>query len=182
MPRTMRLSALAVTALLSVAAATGVSAQQQPMTFFITSVGKGNGADLGGLDGADTHCAALAKAAGSTITGWRAYLSTTVPAGDEGVNARDRIGKGPWHNAKGVLIAKGVADLHSDEVSLNKQTALTEKGEVVTGSGRLPTCTIFSPAPTPTAATRRQAAIPPAATGPRAPKARPLSATTTASG
>ena len=138
MTRTMRLSALAVTTLLSAAAATGVSAQQQPMTFFITSVGKGNGADLGGLDGADAHCAALAKAAGSTVASWRAYLSTTVPGGDEGVNARDRIGKGPWHNAKGTLIAKSVADLHSDEVSLNKQTALTEKGEVVTGSGEQP--------------------------------------------
>ena len=138
MTRTMRLSAFVVAALLSAAAATGVGAQQQPMTFFITSVGKGNGADLGGLDGADAHCAALAKAAGSTITGWRAYLSTTVPAGDEGVNARDRVGKGPWHNAKGVLIAKSVADLHSDEVNLSKQTALTEKGEVVTGSGESP--------------------------------------------
>jgi hypothetical protein len=139
MTKTMRLSAFAVTALLSAVAATGVGAQQQPpMTFFITSVGKGNGADLGGLDGADAHCAALAKAAGSTITAWRAYLSTTAPAGDEGVNARDRIGKGPWHNAKGVLIAKSVADLHSDEVALSKQTALTEKGDVITGSGEQP--------------------------------------------
>jgi hypothetical protein len=115
MTRTIRLSALAVAALLSAAAVSGAGAQQQvPMTFFITSAGKGNGADLGGLDGADAHCAALAKAAGSTITTWRAYLSTTAPAGDEGVNARDRIGKGPCHNAKGVLIAKSLEDLHSD--------------------------------------------------------------------
>ena len=82
MTRTIRLSALAVTALLAVAAAPDAKAQQQsPMTFFITSVGKGNGADLGGLDGADAHCAALAKTAGSTIATWRAYLSTTAPAG-----------------------------------------------------------------------------------------------------
>ncbi|MFZ1104659.1 MAG: hypothetical protein WAN86_17715 [Hyphomicrobiaceae bacterium] len=139
MTRTIRLSALAVTALLAVAAAPDAEAQQQsPMTFFIASVGKGNGADLGGLDGADAHCAALAKTAGSTIATWRAYLSTTAPAGNEGVNARDRIGKGPWPNAKGMLIAKSVDDLHSDGVSINKQTALTEKGEVVTGSGETP--------------------------------------------
>src|SRR6476469_1539893 len=77
-------------------------AQQPAMTFFVTRVGKGKGADLGGLDGADAHCLALAKAAGSTLTNWRAYLSTTEPGGTEGVNARDRIGKGPWQNAKGV--------------------------------------------------------------------------------
>ena len=100
------------------------------MTFFVTSVGKGNGADLGGLEGADAHCLALAKAAGSTRTNWRAYLSTTAPGGDAGVNARERIGKGPWHNAKGVMVAKSVEDLHSDAVNITKQTALTEKGEV----------------------------------------------------
>ena len=72
------------------------------MSFFVTSVGKGNGADLGGLAGADAHCQALAKAAGSTETNWRAYLSTTEPGGVAGVNARDRIGKGPWQNAKGL--------------------------------------------------------------------------------
>src|SRR5256884_1584419 len=71
------------------------------MTFFVTSVGKGNGADLGGLEGADAHCLALAKAAGSKHANWRAYLSTTLPGGDAGVNARERIGKGPWRNAKG---------------------------------------------------------------------------------
>src|SRR4051812_25832604 len=74
-------------------------AQQATMTFFVTSVGKGNGADLGGLEGADAHCQALAKAAGSTLTNWRAYLSTTAPGGDTGVSARERIGKGPWQNA-----------------------------------------------------------------------------------
>ena len=112
-----------------------VQAQQAKMTFFVTSVGKGNGADLGGLEGADAHCVALAKAAGSTNTNWRAYLSTTLPAGDAGVNARDRIGEGPWQNAKGVVVAKSVADLHSDRSNINKQTALTEKGETVSGRG-----------------------------------------------
>src|SRR5512139_2906592 len=90
-----------------------VEAQGADMTFFVTSVGKGNGADLGGLEGADAHCNALAKAAGSTHTNWRAYLSTTAPGGDEGVNARDRIGKGPWRNAKGIVVARNVKDLHS---------------------------------------------------------------------
>src|SRR5438876_10305663 len=90
-----------------------VQAQQADMTFFVTSAGKGNGADLGGLEGADAHCAALAKAAGAKATNWHAYLSTTLPGGDAGVNARDRIGKGPWRNAKGVVVAKSVADLHS---------------------------------------------------------------------
>ena len=108
------------------------------MTFFLTSVGKGNGADLGGLEGADAHCSALAKAAGSKRTSWKAYLSTTMPGGDAGVNARDRIGKGPWRNAKGVVVAKSVADLHSAKNNLTKQTALTEKGEVVNGSGDRP--------------------------------------------
>jgi hypothetical protein len=109
-------------------------AQQADMTFFVTSMGKGNGADLGGLDGADAHCNALAKAAGAKATNWRAYLSTTLPAGDAGVNARDRIGKGPWQNAKGVVVAKSVDELHGRN-NLNKQTALTEKGEALSGSG-----------------------------------------------
>src|SRR3970282_2808652 len=85
------------------------------MTFFVTSVGKGNGADLGGLEGADAHCNALAKAAGSKRTNWKAYLSTTQPGGEAGVNARERIGKGPWRNAKGVVVARNVADLDSAE-------------------------------------------------------------------
>jgi len=139
MTRTKRLSLAVSTALLAAGIAAGASAQQQsPMTFFITSAGKGNGADLGGLDGADAHCGALAKAAGSTLANWRAYLSTTAPGGDEGVNARDRIGKGPWHNSKGVLVAKNVEDLHADDVKIDKQTALTEKGDVITGSGDTP--------------------------------------------
>jgi hypothetical protein len=108
------------------------------MTFFVTSAGKGNGADLGGLDGADAHCNALAKAAGSKRTSWKAYLSTTAPGGDAGVNARERIGKGAWRNAKGEVVAKNVADLHSGKANINKSTALTEKGETVKGSGDTP--------------------------------------------
>jgi hypothetical protein len=108
------------------------------MTFFITSKGKGNGADLGGLDGADAHCNALAKDAGSKLTNWKAYLSTTEPKGAAGVNARDRIGKGPWRNAKGVVVATNVADLHSAKTKINKQNALTEKGQVVNGRGDTP--------------------------------------------
>jgi hypothetical protein len=108
------------------------------MTFFVTSAGKGNGADLGGLEGADAHCNALAKAAGSKRTNWKAYLSTTQPGGDAGVSARERIGKGPWRNAKGVIVAKNVSDLHSEKANITKQTALTEKGEMVKGRGDSP--------------------------------------------
>ena len=108
------------------------------MTFFVTSTGKGNGADLGGLEGADAHCNALAKAAGSKNTNWKAYLSRTAPGGDAGVNARDRIGKGPWRNAKGVVVGKNVADLHSAKNNVSKETALTEKGEPVKGRGDTP--------------------------------------------
>jgi len=115
-----------------------VQAQQADMTFFVTSVGKGNGADLGGLDGADAHCATLAKAARAKATNWKAYLSTALPGGDAGANARDRIGKGPWQNAKGVVVAKNVSDLHSDNNNLNKQTALNEKGEMVKARGDTP--------------------------------------------
>jgi hypothetical protein len=131
------LMSLRVAVLSAVVVVTGhaasTHAQQADMTFFVTSVGKGKGADLGGLEGADAHCLALAKAAGSLKTNWRAYLSTTAPGGDAGVNARDRIGKGPWQNAKGVVIAKNLEDLHSDANNITKETALTEKGEIVSG-------------------------------------------------
>ncbi|MDT3687638.1 MAG: lectin [Pseudorhodoplanes sp.] len=110
-------------------------AQQANMTFFITSAGPGKGGDLGGLDGADKHCQSLAQAAGAGSKTWRAYLSTQ---GQNAVNARDRIGKGPWQNAKGVVIAKDVADLHGASNNLTKQTALNEKGEVVNGRGDQP--------------------------------------------
>ena len=128
-------SLLAALAVAGMGFTASAQAQQANMTFFITSAGKGNGAELGGLEGADAHCLALAKAAGSTQTNWRAYLSTTAPGGDAGVNARDRIGKGPWQNAKGEVVAKSVDDLHSDSNNITKQTALTEKGEVVAGRG-----------------------------------------------
>ena len=105
------------------------------MSFFLTSVGKGDGANLGGLEGADAHCAALAKAAGSAKTNWKAYLSTTAPQGEAGVNARDRIGKGPWQNFNGIVVANSVEELHSGKSNVTKDTALTEKGEVVKGRG-----------------------------------------------
>ena len=109
------------------------AAGPEDMTFFLTSVGSSKGADLGGLDGADAHCAALAAAVGNTKKPWRAYLSATAPGGDAGVNARDRIGKGPWRNVEGVVIAKDVDDLHSPNANINKKTALTEKGGAVPG-------------------------------------------------
>lgn len=116
--------------------ASKVDAQANQMTFFITSASPGKGADLGGLEGADAHCAALAKAAGAPATRvWRAYLSTTGP---NGVNAKDRIGTGPWVNAKGVQVAASVADLHSDNNKLSKENSLNEKGEVNNGRGDSP--------------------------------------------
>jgi hypothetical protein len=106
--------------------------QEQPrMGFFITSVGLGNGADLGGLDGADAHCQALAKAVGAGDRVWRAYLSTQATGGQPAVNARDRIGPGPWHNAKGLLIASDVDHLHYDNSTINYEHALNERGEKV---------------------------------------------------
>ena len=102
------------------------------MSFFITSAGSGNGADLGGLAGADQHCQMLAKAAGVGNKTWHAYLSTTS------VDARDRIGKGPWYNAKGVMVAHDVADLHSENNKLGKQNSLSEKGAVLNGRGDNP--------------------------------------------
>ncbi len=122
-----------------VAGGAAVQAQSN-MSFFITSVGKGDGANLGGLAGADAHCAALAKAAGSAKTNWRAYLSTTQVQGGAGpVDARDRIGNGPWVNAKGVTIAKSVDDLHDPKnPNLTKANLLTEKGTPVNGRGDTP--------------------------------------------
>jgi hypothetical protein len=109
-------------------------AQQANMTFFVTSAGLGKGADLGGLEGADRHCQTLAQAAGAGGKTWHAYLSTQ---GAGAVNAKDRIGRGPWQNAKGLVIAKDVAELHGTN-NLTKQTALTEKGDVVNGRGDTP--------------------------------------------
>lgn len=115
----------------------GAAAQNAAMTFFLTSEGPGKGADLGGLEGADKHCQTLATAAGAGGKTWRAYLSTQPAEGKPAVNARDRIGKGPWVNAKGETIAKDVADLHGSN-NLTKQTALSEKGEVINGRGDKP--------------------------------------------
>jgi hypothetical protein len=117
---------------------------QQPMTFFITSAGKGDGANLGGLAGADAHCLQLATAANAPLPPgrtWRAYLSATDAQGRP-IHARDRIGAGPWHNARNGMIAANVADLHGDVVrdrnQINKMNALTEKGERVNGAGDTP--------------------------------------------
>src|SRR5215510_696217 len=115
-----------------------VDAQQNQMSFFITSAGPGNGANLGGLAGADKHCQTLAAAAGAGNRTWRAYLSAAAANGQPAVNAKDRIGKGPWTNVKGVVVAKSVADLHSDTNNLNKETALTEKGGGINGVGDQP--------------------------------------------
>jgi len=112
--------------------------QDHPMSFFIASAGPGNGADLGGLAGADQHCQALAEAVGAGELQWRAYLSAIASSSEPAVNARDRIGTGPWYNANGVMVAKSVADLHGEDVNLNKETALTEKGDVVNGRGDSP--------------------------------------------
>ena len=108
------------------------------MSFFITSIGPGNGADLGGLDGADRRCQALAEAAGAGDRTWRAYLSTSTSGSNAAVNARDRIGQGPWYNARGVLVARNVDELHGDNNNLSKQTSLNEKGEEVNGRGDNP--------------------------------------------
>jgi len=111
---------------------------QQPMSFFVTSVGKGDGGNLGGLAGADAHCQSLAAAAGRGNAQWRAYMSQAAAGPLPQVNARDRIGKGPWYNAKGALIASNVDDLHQDRNNIRKPTALNEKGEPVNGVGDMP--------------------------------------------
>jgi hypothetical protein len=115
---------------------------QQPMGFFVTSVGLGDGGNLGGLAGADQHCQTLAQAAGAGNRTWRAYLSTTASGNQPAVNARDRIGAGPWYNARGALITQNVADLHGDierdRNNVRKPTALNEKGEEVNGVGDQP--------------------------------------------
>jgi len=114
-----------------------VLAQNQNMSFFVTSAGPGNGADLGGLAGADKHCQSLAQGAGAGKRTWHAYLSTQASGATGAVNARERIGKGPWQNAKGQAVAKSVEELHGAN-NLNKETALTEKGEKVNGRGDSP--------------------------------------------
>jgi hypothetical protein len=138
------LSAVTSVMLLSAGMLSAALAQDAPkakskngMTFFVTSAGSGKGADLGGLAGADQHCQTLAKAAGAGKHTWHAYLSTSPEGTNPAVNARDRIGKGPWRNAKGEVIASNAKQLHAEN-KITKQTALNEKGEVVNGRGDTP--------------------------------------------
>lgn len=126
------LANIGISTVLGLMVAGAAMAQAPTMSFFVTSVNPGKGADLGGLDGADAYCASLAEAAGVTGKVWAAYLSAT------GVNARDRIGTGPWYNARGEKIADDVASLHGDASTLTKQTALDEKGNVINGRGDEP--------------------------------------------
>ena len=140
MQRTAKRTWLAAAGMIAVAGCASMQPGPREMTFFVTSVGPGKGGDLGGLAGADGHCRSLALAAGAGDRPWRAYLSTQAStlAGTDFVNARDRIGSGPWQNAKGVVIARSVDDLHSAASNLNKQTALDEKGQLVNGRTEKP--------------------------------------------
>jgi hypothetical protein len=140
MNTTMRSSILASAALLALLSSGSAQAQQANMTFFVTSEGPGKGGDLGGLAGADAHCQKLATAVGAGGKTWHAYLSSSTNAANPGatVNARDRIGRGPWQNAKGVVIATSVEDLHSEANKITKESGLTEKGAVVNGVGDTP--------------------------------------------
>ncbi len=141
----MRMHAVLAAVLLTTAASTALAQNPpQPMSFFLTSAGPGDGAKLGGIEGADKHCQTLAAAAGSTKT-WRAYLSQQAVGGKQAVNARDRIGAGPWYNAKGAKIADNVAHLHGDTLdqarvgnNLSRTTVLNEKGENMKGAGDTP--------------------------------------------
>jgi hypothetical protein len=142
MPTLVQIASRACLALIATASFAALAdqsalAQSADTSFFVTSTGIGNGANLGGLAGADNHCQALAQAAGAGAKTWRAYLSTQAADGKPAVNARDRIGKGPWQNSRGVVIAKDVAELHGAN-NLTKQTALTEKGGVNNGRGDTP--------------------------------------------
>lgn len=125
---------------LALAAAPPLSAQgpDPKMNFFVTSIGSGDGANLGGLAGADSHCTELAAAVGATSLTWHAYLSATATDSSPAVNARDRIGTGPWYNQAGVRIAGTVEELHGEENNLTKQTVITEKGGVINGRGDSP--------------------------------------------
>jgi hypothetical protein len=129
-----------VAGVMGLAACAGMEPGPQNMSFFVTSAGPGKGGDLGGLEGADRHCQALAQAVGAGGHVWHAYLSTQAPklADPNYVNARDRIGAGPWQNVKGVVIARSVEELHSPASNLNKQTALSEKGKLINGRTEKP--------------------------------------------
>jgi len=136
-PGVMAASVALLTLVLAGCETIGRFENQLSMSFFVTSKGPGKGADFGGLAGADAHCQALATDAGSRLRTWRAYLSTSASRSSPTRNARDRIGTGPWQNAKGVVIARDVEELHGNN-NISKQTALTEKGEIVNGSGDTP--------------------------------------------
>ena len=138
MKNALRISLAVTITVLSLSWIASSQEQKSNMTFFITSVGSGKGGDLGGLAGADQRCQALAQAAGAGNHTWRAYLSNSAADGKVAVNARDRIGKGPWQNAKSVVIAKDVDDLHSNNNKINKENALSEKGETINASGDKP--------------------------------------------
>ena len=134
------LAAAGAMGVIGVAGCATLQPNPKEMTFFVTSANPGKGGDLGGLEGADKHCQSLAQAAGAGHRTWRAYLSTQAAtlAGKDFVNARDRIGPGPWHNIKGERIARNVDELHSPDSGLNKQTALDEKGQMVHGRTEKP--------------------------------------------
>jgi hypothetical protein len=137
-----------IIAALALGVTSGVNAQQQPappqlpqapnMTFFVTGAGHGKGADLGGIEGADQHCQMLAQRHGAGGKTWRAYLSTQEADGKPAVNARDRIGNGPWQNFKGQVLATSVDDLHSDNNKLGFDTSLSERGQIIPGMGFAP--------------------------------------------
>src|SRR5690348_687370 len=143
MASTMHAAIVASVALVSVGSTVGHAQQGPPqspnMTFFVTSTGPGKGADLGGLEGADRQCQTLAQTAGAGGKTWHAYLSTQATGNAQGINARDRIGHGPWQNFKGEVVAQSVDDLHSDNNKLGMPTSLTERGTMIAGVGYTPT-------------------------------------------
>jgi hypothetical protein len=137
MKNTARLNLFVAAALLLLSSDANLQERQNNVTFFITSTGPGKGGDLGGLEGADRQCQLLAQAVGAGNRSWRAYLSTSAADGKPAVSARDRIGSGPWQNAKGVVIARDINELHGTN-KINKETALNEKGETVNARGDKP--------------------------------------------
>ena len=142
MPSTKFFAVVVSGAAMALIVSAGLAQQALPqapnMTFFVTSAGLGKGADLGGLEGADRQCQTLGQSAGASGKTWRAYLSTQAADGATAVNARDRIGRGPWQNFKGEIVAKSVDDLHSDSNKVNAETSLTERGTMVPGRGFTP--------------------------------------------
>jgi hypothetical protein len=131
MRKNLTLLTIAVSVALMAPSSAPVAAQGQSMSFFVSSIGSGTGGNLGGLAGADKHCQTLAAKAGAGTRTWRAYLSTSMPD----VHARERIGSGPWHNAKGTQVAANVADLHSDKANITSDTALDEQGRPINAQG-----------------------------------------------